>query len=123
MRLRFTLPQNARRWIPELVHADSAVLKALAPHLIPGMMRRLTRKQGVGRKSLEHVLEDVGRHVDALAGLLGDRQWLVGDVLSLADVSVFAQIRCIRGTEEGARIIEDRPAVVGWMERVEAATF
>jgi hypothetical protein len=39
-----------------------------------------------------------------------------------ANRGVFAQIRCIRGAEEGARIIEGRPAVVTWMERVEAAT-
>jgi glutathione S-transferase len=122
MRLRFTLPHNARRWIPELVHADSGILKALAPRIIPGMMRRLTRKQGVGRKSVQQVLEDVERQVGALAGLLGDRQWLVADALSLADLSVYAQTRCIRGAEEGARIIEGRPTVVAWMERVEAAT-
>jgi glutathione S-transferase len=122
MRLRFTLPHNARRWIPELLHADSGVLKALAPHVIPGMMRRLTRKQGVGRKSVSQVLEDVERHVDALAGLLGDREWLVGDALSLADVSVYAQISCVRGAEEGARIIEDRPKLVAWIDRVDAAT-
>jgi glutathione S-transferase len=86
------------------------------------MMRRLTRKQGVGRKSVQQVLEDVERQVGALAGLLGDRQWLVADALSLADLSVYAQTRCIRGAEEGARIIEGRPTVVAWMERVEAAT-
>ena len=90
--------------------------------MIPGMMRRLTRKQGVGRKSVQQVLEDVERHADALRGLLGDREWLVGDALSLADLSVCAQIRCIRGTEEGARIIERHPTVATWLERVEAAT-
>ena len=122
MRLRFTLPHNARRWIPELLHADSAALRALAPHIIPGMMRRLTRKQGVGRKSVQQVLEDVERHVDALEGLLGDRDWLVGDALSLGDLGVYSQIRCIGGTEEGARIIEQRPKVAAWLERVDAAT-
>jgi glutathione S-transferase len=122
MRLRFTLPHNARRWIPELVHADPGILKALAPHVIPGMLRRLTRKQGVGRKSVQQLLADVERHLDALAGLLGDREWLVGNALSLADLSVFSQIRCIRGAEEGARIVESRPTVVTWLERVDAAT-
>jgi len=122
MRLRFTLPHNAKRWIPELVHADSRVLKALAPLVLPGMLRRLTRAQGVGRKPLQQVLADVDRHADALADLLGGREWLVGRALSLADLAVFAQLRCIRGAEEGARIIEARPALVAWMERVESAT-
>ncbi len=122
MRLRFTLPHNARRWIPELVHADPGFLKAIAPYLIPRMLRRLTRQQGVGRKSVQQVLADVERHVDALANLLGDREWLVGDALSLADLSVFSQIRCIRGAEEGGRIVASRPPLTTWMERVDAAT-
>jgi glutathione S-transferase len=122
MRLRFTLPHNARRWIPELVHADPRFVKALAPFFIPLMMRRLTRQQGVGRKSREQLLTDVERQVDAIAGLLGQGKWLVGNALSLADLSVYAQLSCIRGAAEGARIIEAHPSVVAWMERVDGAT-
>lgn len=123
MRLRFTLPHNARRWIPELVHADPRFVKALAPLFIPRMMRRLTHQQGVGRKSPEQLLTDVERQVGAVAGLLGRREWLVGDALTLADLSVCAQLSCIRGAVEGARILEGHPAVVDWMDRVDAVTL
>ena len=47
---------------------------------------------------------------------------LVGDALSLAGRSVCAQIRCMSGAGEGARIIENRSTVVAWMGWVEAAT-
>ena len=89
-----------------------------------GLLRMLRerKRQGLGRKTLPAVVRDVERHVDAVAGLLGDGEWLVGDALSLADLSVFAELACIRGSDEGARVIEGRPAVVAWMARVDRAT-
>ena len=59
MRLRFTLPHNAKRWIPALVAHDGAALKALAPLVLPRALRSQTRSQGVGRRPVEQVLADV----------------------------------------------------------------
>lgn len=122
MRLRFTLPHNAARWTPTLLAHESRLLRPLLALFIPRMMRGVTSSQGVGRRPLEVVLRDVERHADAIGGLLGSRSWLVGDALTLADVSVFAQLACIRGTPEGERIVAARPAVAAWMERVDRAT-
>jgi len=122
MRLRFTFPHNARRWIPRLVAHDPGWMKGLAPLVLPRMMRRLTRVQGVGRKSREQVLADVARHLDAVDALLAGSEWLVGGAVSLADIAVFAQLFCVRGADEGAELVEARPAVAAWMERVERAT-
>jgi glutathione S-transferase len=122
MRLRFTLPHNAQRFIPELTKHDPAWTKALATLLVPRMMRGVLSRQGLGRKPLEHVLRDVERHASAIRDWLGGRDWLVGDALSLADLGVFSQLACIRGSAEGARIIERSPAVAAWMERVDRAT-
>jgi glutathione S-transferase len=119
MRLRFTLPHNARRWIPRLVHADGALVRALAPRFLPGMMRRLTRQQGVGRKTVDRVLADVERHALALDDWLADREWLVGNAVSLADLAVFAQLDCVRGSQEGAEILAEATHVASWMERVD----
>ena len=58
----------------------------------------------------------------ALDGLVGDGQWLVGSALTLADIAVFAQLFCIRGSDEGARVVAALPRVAAWMERVDAAT-
>lgn len=122
MRLRFTLPHNARRWVPALVHADNALVRLLAPRLVPRMMRRLTRQQGVGRKSVGQVLVDVERHVEALGAWLGPRDWLVGDALSLADLAVFAQLDCLRGAQEGGEILAQNERVASWMDRVDEAS-
>lgn len=120
--LRFTRPHNARRWLPELVKHDPAWFRRLALVLGPRAIGRMTRAQGVGRKPTGAVLRDLERHVEALAGALEGREWLVGEALSAADLAVHAQVRCIGGSEEGARLLHARPAVAAWMERVERAT-
>ncbi|MBY0279474.1 glutathione S-transferase family protein [Candidatus Binatia bacterium] len=122
MRLRFTLPNNARRFIPELVKYEGSLVRTIAPYAMPFVLKSQVSSQGVGKRPLDVVLRDVERHVDALAGILGDGAWLVGDRLTIADVSVFAQLFCIRASDEGGRIVAARPAVAAWMERVDRAT-
>lgn len=147
MALRFTLPANAKRFAPELLAHDPPWAQRLLAPLVPRLMRRTTRSQGVGRKPLAMLLRDVERHVDALGGLLHggpegavtpggpggpgappetraarESGWLVGGRLSLADLAVFAQLACIRATDEGGRIVGDRPTVAAWMERVDRAS-
>jgi glutathione S-transferase len=123
MRLRFTLPHNARRFIPELVKHERALVQRLAPLAMPIVLRRTVASQGVGKKPLEIVLRDVERHLDALAGLLSaGNQWLLGDRMTLADLSVFAQLFCIRASDEGGRMVAARPSVADWMARVDGTT-
>jgi len=122
MALRFTFPHNAERFVPKLVEHDGILIQSLAPHVIPRMMRTQTRRQGVGRRSDAQIVSDVARHLDAVDGLLEGGDWLVGDALSIADLSVFAELACIRGTDEGGKLVEGRPRVGTWMDRVDAAT-
>lgn len=122
MTLRFGLAHNRRRWLPELTRHDPAWFRRLAPLLGPLIFGRQTRAQGVGRKPLAMLVADVDRHVAALDGLVGDGEWLVGGALSLADVAVFAQLACIRGSDEGEAALAARPRVAAWMARVDRAT-
>jgi glutathione S-transferase len=122
MRLRFTLSHNAQRWIPELLAHDGFAVRTVGPCLVPRAMSSVLDKQGVGRKPLDAVLRDVQRHLDAVSNLLGERDWLVGEALSLADIAVFAQLHCIRGTDEGGKLIGNRAGLSAWMERVDRAT-
>ncbi|HEY8516225.1 MAG TPA: glutathione S-transferase family protein [Candidatus Binatia bacterium] len=122
MRLRFTLPHNAQRFIPELVKYEGNLMRRVAPLGLPRVLRRTLAAQGLGRRPIAAVLRDVDRHVDALSGLLGDRPFLLGESLTLADISVFAQLACIRASDEGGRLVESRKNVVAWLERVDAAT-
>jgi glutathione S-transferase len=122
MFLRFTLPHNSRRWVPELAKSDVPLMRKLAPTLVPRMLGSVLKKQGLGRKSLESVLKDIERHVAAVSDILGDGHWLVGDSLTLADIAVFVMFECLRGTPEGSKIIMSHPGVTAWMERVDRAS-
>jgi glutathione S-transferase len=120
--MRFTWPENAARWVPELTRSEPAWLRPLTAPIIPRAVRSTVRAQGVGRKSREQILVDVGAHVAAVSDLLGDGDWLTGRALSVADIAVFAQLFCIRGTSDGARIVGEHGRVASWMARVDAAT-
>jgi glutathione S-transferase len=122
IRLRFTFPNNAKKWIPILTARENAVVRSAAGLLVPQVMKKVLANQGLGRKTDEAIVGDVRRHVRALASWLGEADWLVGDALSIADIAVFAQLHCIRGTDEGARILDDDRVVSTWMDRVDAAT-
>jgi glutathione S-transferase len=122
MTLRFGLAHNRRRWLPVLVQYDPAWFRAVAPLVMPRLLGSRTRAQGIGRKPEAMLVSDVERHVSALDGLLGDGDWLVGGALTLADIAVFAQLACIRGTDEGERSVAGHARVAAWMERVDAAT-
>ncbi|MGH7856356.1 MAG: glutathione binding-like protein, partial [Candidatus Binatia bacterium] len=122
MRLRFGMPHNRSRTLPKLLAHENAVMKTVAPFILPRAIDGQTRAQGVGRKSDEQVLSDVRRHLDALEALLAGRETLVGDRLSLADVGVFCMLYCIDDSREGAAEIGRRPAVAAFMEHVDRAT-
>jgi glutathione S-transferase len=122
MALRFTIPHNARRFVPELVANDPPWFQRIAEFAGPRFMRRTTRTQGVGRKPRDMLLRDVERHAQSIDAWLDKGEWLVGGSLSIADIAVFAQLCAIRGADEGAKIVEAQPALTTWMERVERAT-
>lgn len=121
-RLRFTFATNIARTAELLLAGESGLMKRVGALAAPRKMRDVLAKQGVGRKSEAQVLGDVHRHVEAVAGWLAARDWLVGERMTLADIAVFVQLACIRSTAEGGRILTAQPTVLHWMERVDAAT-
>ena len=122
MRLRFTTPGNQERNIPRMVAHENGFLRWFLPKVIPKGIRKITATQGVGRKSLDQVLTDTDRHVEAVHNLLQGTDWLVGDRLSLADLAVYAMFQCFRDADNAASILERYPRVTGWMTRIEDTT-
>jgi len=122
MYLRFTLPHNAKRWMPVLCEHDGRLMSGLANRIVPRALKKKVASQGVGKKPHEHVVRDVTRHVSAVDERLAGGDWLVGDALSIADIAVFAQLSCIAGTREGEELIAGRSRVGPWLERVDSAT-
>ncbi len=118
---RFMLPHNAGESSRTASRSEPPLLRRAAQAAMPTFVRNVLRAQGLGRKEPERVLADFARHVEALAGLL-DGDWLVGDAMTIADISVYAQLAYALDTGEGAAVLADRPRVLAWMERVNAAT-
>jgi glutathione S-transferase len=122
MYLRFALKHNAKRWVPVLSKSDGGLMRALASRLVPRAIGKKLRSQGLFFKGTERIVIEVESHIAAISDLLGDREWLVGDHISSADISVFAQLYCIAGADEGARACDRHPTVRAWMKRVDVAT-
>jgi glutathione S-transferase len=122
LRLRFTFPKNRPRWIAALLAHDAPSLRPLFSPVISRTIRKQCAAQGIGRKPDEMVLRDLDRQMDALAAWLAGKSWLVGSGLTLADIAVYAQLRCIDGTEEGHARLSARPMIQEWMSRVADAT-
>jgi glutathione S-transferase len=57
------------------------------------------------------------RALEALEGHLADRDWLVGDHFSIADISLYAYTHV---AEEGGFDLAPYPAVQGWIDRIAA---
>ena len=120
--MRITWANNAATWVPKLAANDPAPIRALAPHLILRVMARATHGQGLGRKPRAQVLEEVRRHLEAVESMVSAGGYLVAGRLTLADIAVYAQLHCIRGTEEGEPLFARFPLVLEWMARVDAET-
>lgn len=88
----------------------------------PGGIRKITRTQGIGRKSLDQLLVDAERHVCAVDGMLNQGDWLVADQLSLADLAVYAMFQCFRDADNANAILQRYPSVIDWMARIETTT-
>ncbi|MEE4661372.1 MAG: glutathione S-transferase family protein [Halieaceae bacterium] len=122
MTLRFTLDDNANRNVPRLLELESGALRWLLTRLLPGTLRKLTRSQGVGRKSRDALLRETERHIQAVADMLDASDWLVGNRLTLADLAVYAMFQCFRDATAAAAILEKYPRVTAWMTRIEEQT-
>lgn len=122
MRLRFTLGNNGVKNIPKMLAHDTAFTQWLLGKLIPGGLMKILSNQGLGRKSEAQILVDVERHLKAVSDLLIERDWLVCEHLSLADLSVYAMFDCFRDAPEAVAIMDRYPRVGAWMSRLEATT-
>ena len=121
MKLRW-LPQNRRRWAKALAKEDSGIRRWLVDRLVAAATLNILDKQGIGRKSESQIVCDLNRHLKALSIDLRDGEFLLGDDLSLADISVYVQLYWMAENPEGRAIVEQYSSVVQWMGRVDTAT-
>lgn len=90
------------------------------------LVARLVARQIVGRyrawrytaAALPHFEDRMRESLGWIDELLEGRAFLLGRVLTLADVAVYAQLAWLRGYVE-ARLLEDVPAVMRWLARMD----
>ncbi len=84
------------------------------------LKRRYPKKlaaQGIGKASPAEVDRRLVAHLAGLDVILGRREWLAGDALSIADFSVVAQLDEMVRTSRMAGRIRSYAKVAAWMDR------
>lgn len=116
-------PHNIGRLFDDVLRYEKPLWAALFRRLFPGTLAKTTKAQGLGRKSPAWVVADARRLFESLEAILGSRNWLVGEELSLADISVRSMLLVIARAEEGAEILDTLKALQAWQRRVDAETL
>jgi len=118
--MRLSWEGNLRVGLDKMMETMPASLtreQALA--LILSGSQQLVAAQGLGRKTREQIIADAERHIAAIAALVGEEGWMVGDAISLADLSVIAEMRCLLDASEAREIVKAYSQVSAWMARVD----
>lgn len=115
-------PRNRDWFLSDLLaHEPAGLKRTLLARVIPGALAKVTRAQGLGRKSPATVVADLARQLDALDSRLDGADWLAGPRLSSADLAVRVMVNVLERTVEAAALLAARPALAAWCARVDAA--
>jgi glutathione S-transferase len=85
------------------------------------LLRKQLRGQGIGRQSRSVVESHLLELMSGLDAMLAGREWLVGSAISIADISVSAQLDEILRTSVLAPRIRQCSGVIAWLGRCDAA--
>ena len=102
---------------------DAGAMKRLFHYLAPKIISKQARDQGTGRKTHEAVCADVARHLESINALVVDQAWLVGEALSIADISVVSMLTVLERATEAKELMASQPALQHWQQRVDALTL
>lgn len=122
MHLRFGIPANGEKNIPNMLVNNTGLLKWFLRKVIPGGLRKITHNQGVGRKSLQQLDIDLHRHCSAVSKLLDSGDWLLGDALTIADLAVHPMFTAFEDAPEAVAVMSQYPNITAWKSRLRAAT-
>ena len=92
--------------------------RILIPRMIYLRAKKQTVGQGIARKPAEHITSDLERELSHLAALLQDGGFLLGSAPMLCDFAVIGQLIYLVRTPHGGRLIEKRPDIQSYMDRM-----
>ena len=61
--------------------------------------------------------------VESINALVSDKEWLVGDTLSIADIAVVSMCTVLDRAVEARSLMDSMPALRDWQQRVDALTL
>lgn len=122
MTMRLTWEHNLDAALDEFAETMPNIPKDQLRPLIIQSASELTSTQGIGRKPREQVVADVNRHFEHLEGLLTNRDWLVGESLTYADLAVISQINALLYATEARSAMTDKVHIQPWIDRINSHT-
>lgn len=118
MTIRLTWEHNLDEALDEFVETMPAIPRDQLRQMIIQSTSELTSAQGIGRKPRDQVVADVERHFQHLEGLLTDREWLVGERLTYADLAVVSQLNAMLYACEARTAMANKRLIRPWIDRV-----
>lgn len=117
-------PANARATSTQISAFLPAPLRPMAGMLLNWQIGGQARSQGLARLPLDMLLDELGRRFDELVVMLGDADFFFGDRVSVADLAIFGQLSTLRSgpTPQGAKLVDARPKLARFFDRVDVAT-
>ncbi len=121
------------RWIDPACWPDQQrVLKSLVPKLLSGFLPQILRKgvvkqlnqQGTGRHTQAEIYQMAAADIGAVAGVLGTKDFLLGDQPTSYDCAVYGQIGAGLATpaDNGVTaVIKSHQNLVDWVARMDQA--
>lgn len=115
--LRFLYPEAAKAAAASLSDGRSGLERMLMELIFPRMYKKKLTAHGLARMPRDRVEGKLWGHLDDLETLVADRDWLVGDARTIADIAVASQLREMMRTSPLRAEFERRKAVVTFIER------
>lgn len=119
--LRMLDPEAMEKAVDLLTRGRPSYERPIMKMVIKRRYPKKLKAQGLGRLDRAEVERQLFQHVDGLDKLLTKRSWLAGDALSIADISVAAQLDEMVRTSSVAPRILDHANVRAWLERTVTA--
>jgi glutathione S-transferase len=123
MTLRWT-GDSAAATAQQVLGSVPAPIRQIAKYVVTRRQQSAVQGQGLGRLPRTVVLRELARHLDDLVVLLDDKPFFYSRQISIADLALYGQFHTLRSgpTPEAAELLDERPALLNLMRRIETAT-
>ncbi|WP_101758013.1 glutathione S-transferase family protein [Oceanicoccus sp. KOV_DT_Chl] len=116
-------PHNAGLLADDLLMDDKGLLVKVLRPMIGKIIGKQASAQGIGRKEPAAVCAEVAKHFAAINTVVSAHEFLLGDALSIADISVVSMCTVLERAQEANALMLELPALMAWRERVDLLTL